>query len=74
MIRNTGLMKILLNSREEEFGKEKMSVSEMLLLKKFSFRMRIIKINNILISKNDYDSTLIHDGDKVEMLYLMSGG
>jgi sulfur carrier protein len=74
MIRNTGLMKILLNSREEEFGKEKMSVSEMLLLKKFSFRMRIIKINNILISKDDYDSTLIHDGDKIEMLYLMSGG
>ena len=67
-------MKILLNSREEEFGKEKMSVSEMLLLKKFSFRMRIIKINNILISKDAYDSTLIHDGDKVEMLYLMSGG
>jgi sulfur carrier protein len=67
-------MKILLNSREEEFGKEKMSVSEMLLLKKFSFRMRIIKINNILISKDDYDSTLIHDGDKIEMLYLMSGG
>ena len=67
-------MKILLNSREEEFGKENMSVSEMLLLKKFSFRMRIIKINNIMISKDGYDSTLIHDGDKVEMLYLMSGG
>lgn len=67
-------MKILLNSREEEFGKEKMSVSEMLVLKKFSFRMRIIKINDILISKEEYDSTLINEGDKVEMLYLMSGG
>lgn len=67
-------MKILLNSREEEFWKEKMSVSELLLLKKFSFRMRIIKINNVLIAKDGYDSTLIHDGDKVEMLYLMSGG
>jgi len=67
-------MKILLNSREEEFEKEKMSVNEMLLLKKFSFRMRIIKINNFLIAKDKYDSTLIHDGDKVEMLYLMSGG
>jgi sulfur carrier protein len=67
-------MKILLNSREEEFGKEKMSVSEMLMLKKYTFRMRMIKINNILISKDAYDSTLIHDGDRVEMLYLMSGG
>ena len=67
-------MKIQLNSREEKFNLEKMSVSEMLLLKKFSFRMRIIKINNILIAKDKYDSTFIHDGDIVEMLYLMSGG
>lgn len=67
-------MKILLNDREEEFGKETISVSEMLLLKKFSFKMRMIKINGVLISKDDYNSTIVHDGDKVQMLYLMSGG
>jgi sulfur carrier protein len=67
-------MKILLNNREEEFNKESISVSEMLLAKKFSFRMRIIKINGVLILKDKYDSTLIHDGDDVQMLYLMSGG
>jgi len=67
-------MKILLNDREEEFEKGTISVSEMLLLKKFSFKMRIIKINGVLISKDNYDSTIIHDGDKVQMLYLMSGG
>jgi sulfur carrier protein len=67
-------MKILLNDREEEFGRETISVSEMLLQKKFSFKMRIIKINGAFISKDKYDSTIIHDGDKVQMLYLMSGG
>lgn len=67
-------MKILLNNREEEFFKEVLSVDEMLLLKKFSYKMRIIKINDVLISKDKYDSTFIHDGDKVQMLYLMSGG
>jgi sulfur carrier protein len=67
-------MKIMLNDREEEFREEQMSISEMLELKKFSFRMRIIKINDILIAKDKYDSTIIHDGDKVNMLYLMSGG
>ena len=67
-------MKILLNDREEEFGRETISVSEMLLQKKFSFKMRIIKINGALISKDNYDSATIHDGDKVQMLYLMSGG
>ncbi len=46
----------------------------MLELKKFSFRMRIIKINGALIPKEKYDSTIIKDGDNVQMLYLMSGG
>jgi sulfur carrier protein len=67
-------MKILLNNRNEEFSKENMSINEMLLLKKFSFKLRIIKINGILISKEKYDSTIIRDGDNVQMLYLMSGG
>ena len=67
-------MKILLNDREEEFMKESISVSEMLMLKKFSFKMRIIKINGILVSKEKYNTTVIHDGDEVQMIYLMSGG
>ena len=68
------LMKIILNNREEEIGKESITVNEMLILKKFSYKMRIIKINGVLISKENYDSTIIHDGDEVQMLYLMSGG
>ncbi len=67
-------MKILLNNRPEEFAMDSISVSEMLLLKKFSFRMRIIKINGILILREKYDSTIIKNGDNVQMLYLMSGG
>jgi len=67
-------MKILLNNREEEFDLEVMSVSEMLKMKKFSFRMRIIKVNGELIAREKYDSTKIHDGDNIQMIYLMSGG
>jgi hypothetical protein len=43
-------------------------------LKKFSFKMRIIKINRILVSKEEYDTTFIHKGDEVQMLFHMSGG
>ena len=67
-------MKIILNNRREEFDNETISISEMLYLKKFSFKMRIIKINGVLISKENYDSTIIRDGDDVQMIYLMSGG
>ena len=67
-------MKILLNNREEEFDINSMSISDMLIMKKFSFRMRIIKINGQFIPKEHYDSTNIKNGDEVQMLYLMSGG
>ena len=67
-------MKILLNNNPEEFPEEDLSVSEMLLKKRFTYKMRIVKINGILIRKEKYDSTIITDGDEVQMLYLMSGG
>ncbi|MFO7755855.1 MAG: sulfur carrier protein ThiS [Bacteroidales bacterium] len=67
-------MKITLNNRPEEFDGDSMTVTEMLERKKFSFRMRIIKINGKLVKKQDYDKAVIKDGDDVQMLYLMSGG
>jgi thiamine biosynthesis protein ThiS len=67
-------MKIILNNREEELSGENLSVSEMLKIKKFSYKMRIVKINGLLIPREEYESTIIHDGDNVQMIYLMSGG
>lgn len=67
-------MKIFLNNREEEFENEFISVSKLLDLKKLTFRMRIIKINGILIPKDSYSDTIIRNGDDVQVLYLMSGG
>ncbi len=67
-------MKIILNNRVEILPGETMTVSGMLLLKKFSYKMRIIKINGVLVPKDKYETTLIKEGDNVQMLYLMSGG
>lgn len=67
-------MKIFLNNREEEFSGDLLSVAEMLKAKKFSFKLRIIKINGVHIPQENYDSAIIHEGDDVQMLYLMSGG
>jgi sulfur carrier protein len=67
-------MKISLNNREEEFEQENLSISRMLELKKLTFRLRIIKVNGVLVPKEKYDTTIINDGDNVQVLYLMSGG
>jgi thiamine biosynthesis protein ThiS len=67
-------MKIILNNREEEFVGDNLSVSEMLKIRKFSYKMRIVKINGLFIPKEKYESAIINDGDRVQMIYLMSGG
>lgn len=67
-------MKIILNNREEEFSSQTITVSEMLNIKKYSYKLRIVRINGAHIPKDEYDSAVIHDGDNVQMLYLMSGG
>ncbi len=67
-------MRFLLNNREEESVMDVLSVSDLLEFKKYTFRLRIIKINGTLISKEEYDSTIIRDGDNVQIIYLMSGG
>ena len=67
-------MKIILNNNEEEFAFQQMTIAELLLVKKFSFRMLVIKINGQLIKKSDYENAVVHDGDNVMVLHLISGG
>lgn len=67
-------MRILLNNREEELDSNSLTVNDLLKIKKYSFRMRIVKINGKLIPGDQYDTSLIKDGDDVQIIYLMSGG
>ncbi len=67
-------MKIILNNTEEQFEDETLTIAQLLIVKNFVFKMLVIKINNVLIKKNEYDNTLIKDGDSVMVLHLVSGG
>jgi len=67
-------MKIVLNNKEEEFMGDQFTISELLKTKKFTFKMLVIKVNNQLVKKTEYDSTMVKDGDDVMVLHLISGG
>ncbi|MCK9616789.1 MAG: sulfur carrier protein ThiS [Lentimicrobiaceae bacterium] len=68
-------MNIILNNNSETFtGIETLTVDKLLNLKKFSFKMLVIKINGKLIKKEDYTTTTIAEGDDVMVLHLISGG
>ena len=67
-------VKIILNNNQEELEGERLTVSELLKVKKFSFKMLIIKINGRLVKRESYDKEVIVDGDNVNVLHLISGG
>ena len=56
------------------FEQEQLTISELLEVKNFSFKMLVIKLNGTLIKKTEYDSTPVNDGDDVMVLHLISGG
>ncbi|OFX60080.1 MAG: thiamine biosynthesis protein ThiS [Bacteroidetes bacterium GWA2_30_7] len=68
------MLTILLNNRKESFDFESISISELLKLKNYSFKMLIIKVNDILIKKEQYETIIVKNRDKVDIIHLMSGG
>lgn len=67
-------MKVLLNNRVEEIERGDISVSELLSLKNYTFKLLIVKINGLLVKRDEYAQTFIHEGDDVMVLHLISGG
>lgn len=67
-------MEIVLNNRNESFSADKMTVSELLVEKNFTFKLLVIKINGTLVKKDQYHTATIQHGDKVDVIHLISGG
>lgn len=67
-------MEIILNNKIEKFDKSSMTIRELLAEKNFTFKMLVIKINNKLVRKEEYDKATFSDGDNVSVIHLISGG
>lgn len=67
-------MTITLNNRPENLDHSSLTVSELLKVKNFTFKLLVVKINGKLVKKEDYSRTPIRDGDDVAVIHLISGG
>jgi len=67
-------MKIMLNNRAEIIEGDVFSVSQILVIKSFKFRMLVVRLNDRLIKKEEYETTLVKDGDDLKVIHLVSGG
>ena len=54
--------------------KDGMTVRDVLTLKRFTFPMLVITVDNDLVERRSYDTTTIPDGASVKVVHLMSGG
>ena len=68
-------MKITLNNRPEELSSDgPIPISELIILKNFTFKFLVCKINGKLIKKDQRSTAFIHAGDNVEIIHLIRGG
>ena len=64
---------INVNGEQSEWFRGK-TVSDVIKEKNYIFPLLIVRINGILIPRNEYNSTVIPDEATVDIIHLMSGG
>jgi thiamine biosynthesis protein ThiS len=67
-------MQITLNNKIEVFPNEALTIKDILELKKFSYPKLIVKLNDVIIEKQDFESTFVKEGDNLMILHLLAGG
>jgi len=68
-------MKILLNNKNETFeGRQSMSIRDIIVLKNFTFKFLAIRVNGKPIKPDEFETTIVEDGDNVVVMHLISGG
>lgn len=73
-------MRVLLNNEPYEVPENpenkqaSCSVKQLLTYKNWTFPLIIVKINDKLIRRDQWGTTLVADGDSVDAIHLVSGG
>lgn len=66
-------MNLIINGENLEFESGK-NIDEILAILGVESKIFAVVVNANLVKKEDYKSTILCDGDKVEMLQFMGGG
>lgn len=64
---------IKVNGRNFQW-EEGLTVEKLLEKKRYTFPKIIVKINGVLIKKEEWPDTIINDGDDVKAIHIFAGG
>ena len=67
-------MKVKINGEETQLEKE-VSISKLLEIQKVKMpEMVSVELNGEILDRDDFDTTILKEDDKIEFLYFMGGG
>lgn len=66
-------MQITLNGEKREFG-ETQTVSELIQTLQLSNQRIAVELNKEIVRKKDWESTVLSDADKIEIVHFVGGG
>ena len=67
-------MQIQLNNRPETFEGQELTISAIIELKSFKFKMLVVRLNDQLVNKGAYATTKVKERDDLKIIHLVSGG
>jgi sulfur carrier protein len=68
-------MKIKINSKEQEYSKNNITVSEILTNEDVKNPELVsVQLNGEFVNREDYNDKVIKDGDELDYLFFMGGG
>ncbi len=67
-------MKLKVNGNIKQFEEEKLSINQLIGKLNYTFPKIIVKVNDKMIAKKDFDSTEVTDKDTVLLIHMISGG
>ncbi|NHN35344.1 sulfur carrier protein ThiS [Paenibacillus agricola] len=66
-------MQLIINGEEREL--ESLStVAELLTLFKLEQKILVVELNRDIVERNEYNTTPLHEGDKLEIVHFVGGG
>lgn len=68
-----GNMKIVINGEEAEFGSE-LTILDLLIQRDLNREGGAVALNRSVIPRTEHATTMIREGDKVEVIHAVGGG
>lgn len=68
------MMKLVVNGQSVETPEECRSIADLLEEPQWKGRMVIVELNGLVLFGDQFEETLLSDGDKIELVHFVGGG